>query len=141
MVMQASDTKRTYIVLAALIDDFVIACADRATLDKFRGRFLDERTGDPFILACCEIEHDLLAGTTTKQYAEDIRRYPVHIRRLGLLSLSYGATSRTTFGGKLLGHSTRSPFPTTLPWLPTRHRWQSGLSRQCYKPGSGLCVL
>ncbi len=89
MAMQASDTKRTYIVLAALIDDFVIACADRATLDKFRGRFLDERTEVLFILPCCEIERDLLAGTTTKQYAEDIRRYPVHIRRLGLLSLSF----------------------------------------------------
>ncbi len=46
-----------------------------------------------------EIERDLLAGTLTlsqKHYSRD----PAHIRRLGMLSLSYSAASRTTLGEK-----------------------------------------
>ena len=54
----------TKILLAAHIDDFIIACADRATLDAFRLRLLKAFAGtyEGAIQTYlgCEIERDLL---------------------------------------------------------------------------------
>ena len=74
------------IILAAHIDDFVIVCADRTTLDKFSTRLLDvfdgTYEGAIHTYLGCEIERDLIAGTTTlsqRHYAEDIlRTYGAH---------------------------------------------------------------
>ena len=70
-------------ILAAHIDDFVIAYADRTTLDKFRARRLDvfdvTYEGPIHTYVGCDIECDLIAGTTTttpsqRHYAEEILR-------------------------------------------------------------------
>ena len=74
------------IILAAHIDDFVIVCADRTTLDKFSTRLLDvfdgTYEGAIHTYLGCEIERDLIAGTTIlsqRHYAEDIlRTYGAH---------------------------------------------------------------
>ena len=56
------------ILLAAHIDDFVIACADRPTLDAFRIRLLEAFSGTyegPLsVYLGCEVERDMIAGTT-----------------------------------------------------------------------------
>ena len=56
------------ILLAAHIDDFIIACADRATLDAFRLRLLKAFAGTyegaVQTYLGCEIERDLVKGTT-----------------------------------------------------------------------------
>ena len=61
------------------IDDIIISCAHRPTLDRFRNallaRFDDTRDGVIQTYLGCEIECDMLAGTTVlsqKHYAEDI---------------------------------------------------------------------
>jgi hypothetical protein len=69
------------ILLAAHIDDFIISCAHRPTLDAFRNALLArfDGTTDGAIQTYlgCEIERDMSTGTTTlsqKHYAEDILR-------------------------------------------------------------------
>ena len=69
------------IVLAAHIDDFVIACADRPTLDSFRSRLLEvfdgTYEGEIRTYLGCEITRDLDNGITIlsqKHYAEEILR-------------------------------------------------------------------
>ncbi len=69
------------IVLAAHIDDFVIACADRPTLDGFRSRLLEvfdgTYEGEIHTYLGCEIMRDLDNGITIlsqKHYAEEILR-------------------------------------------------------------------
>ncbi len=69
------------IVLAAHIDDFVIACADRPTLDSFRSRLLEvfdgTYEGEIHTYLGCEIFRDLDNGITIlsqKHYAEEILR-------------------------------------------------------------------
>ncbi len=69
------------ILLATHIDDFIISCAHRPTLDAFRNALLAlfDGTTDGAIQTYlgCEIERDMSTGTTTlsqKQYAEDILR-------------------------------------------------------------------
>jgi hypothetical protein len=69
------------IVLAAHIDDFVIACAHRPTLDSFRSRLLEvfdgTYEGEIHTYLGCEITRDLETGITTlsqKHYAEEILR-------------------------------------------------------------------
>ena len=56
------------ILLAAHIDDFVLACADRPTLDAFRMRLLEAFAGTyegPLsVYLGCEIGRDMIAGTT-----------------------------------------------------------------------------
>ena len=66
-------------MLAAHIDDFIISCAHRPKLDSFRNALLArfDGTSDGAIQTYlgCEIERDLLAGTTTlSQRPEDILR-------------------------------------------------------------------
>ena len=71
------------LVLTAHIDDFVIACVDSAALDNFRERLLDAfdstHEGAIHTNLGCEIERDLIAGTTTlsqRYYAEEkLRTY------------------------------------------------------------------
>jgi len=67
------------ILLETHIDDFIISCAHRPTLDNFRDALLArfDGTTDGVIQTYlgCEIERDMSAGTTTlsqKHYAEDI---------------------------------------------------------------------
>ncbi len=69
------------IVLAAHIDDFVIACADRPTLDVFRSRLLEvfdgTYEGEIHTYLDCKIMRDLDDGITIlsqKYYAEEILR-------------------------------------------------------------------
>ena len=69
------------ILFAAHIDDFIISCAHRPTLDAFRNALLArfDGTTDGAIQTYlgCEIERDMSTGTTTlsqKHYAEDILR-------------------------------------------------------------------
>ena len=69
------------IILKAHIDDFVIACVDSAAMDNFRERLLDAfdstHEGAIHTNLGCEIERDLIAGTTTlsqRYYAEEILR-------------------------------------------------------------------
>ncbi len=69
------------ILLAANIDDFIISCAHRPTLDDFRDALLShfDGTTDGAIQTYvgCEIERDMSTGTTTlsqKHFAEDILR-------------------------------------------------------------------
>ena len=69
------------ILLAAHIDDFIISCAHRPTLDAFRdallARFDGTTDGAIQTYLGCEIERDMTLGTTTlsqKHYAEDILR-------------------------------------------------------------------
>jgi hypothetical protein len=69
------------ILLAANIDDFIISCAHRPTLDAFRNallvRFDDTTDGAIQTYLDCEIERDMSTGFTTlsqKHYAEDILR-------------------------------------------------------------------
>ena len=69
------------ILLAAHIDDFIISCAHRPTLDAFRdallARFDGTTDGAIQTYLGCEIERDMTIGTTTlsqKHYAEDILR-------------------------------------------------------------------
>jgi hypothetical protein len=69
------------ILLASHIDDFIISCAHRPTLDAFRdallARFDDTTDGAIQTYLGCEIERDMSIGTTTlsqKHYAEDILR-------------------------------------------------------------------
>ena len=56
------------ILLAAHIDDFVLACADRPTLDAFRIRLLEAFAGTyegPLsVYLGCEVKRDMIAGTT-----------------------------------------------------------------------------
>ena len=65
------------ILLAAHIDDFLLACRDRPTLDTFRSRLLDHfdgsYEGEIQTYLGCEIERDIAKGTTSlsqKHYAE-----------------------------------------------------------------------
>jgi hypothetical protein len=69
------------IFLAAHIDDFIISCAHRPTLDVFLNTLLTrfDGTTDGAIQTYlnCEIERDMSTGTTTlsqKHYTEDILR-------------------------------------------------------------------
>ena len=69
------------ILLATHIDDFIVVCVYRPTLDSFRNALLAhfDGTTDGAIQTYlgCEIERDILADTTTlsqKHYAEDILR-------------------------------------------------------------------
>ena len=69
------------IVLPAHIDDFVIACADRPTLDSFRSRLLEvfdgTYEGEIHMYLGCEIMRDLDNGITIlsqKHYTEEILR-------------------------------------------------------------------
>jgi hypothetical protein len=69
------------IVLAAHNDDFVIACADRPTLDGFRSRLLEvfdgTYEGEIHTYLGCEIMRHLDNGITIlsqKHYAEEILR-------------------------------------------------------------------
>ena len=69
------------ILLAAHIDDFIISCAHRPTLDAFRNallaRFGGTTDGAMQTYLGCEIECDMSTGTTTlskKHYAKDILR-------------------------------------------------------------------
>jgi hypothetical protein len=69
------------IVLAAHIDDFVIACAHHPTLDNFRLRLLEVFDGtyedEIHTYLGCEITRDLDSGFTVlsqKHYAEEILR-------------------------------------------------------------------
>ncbi len=75
-----TDTSNDHQILIVVhIDDFIIACAHRPTLDSFRNALLAhfDGTTDDVIqnYLGCEIERDMLNGTTTlsqKHYAEDI---------------------------------------------------------------------
>jgi hypothetical protein len=67
------------ILLATHIDDFIIACRDRPTLDAFRARLLDHFVGsyegDIRTYLSCEIERDMDKGITPlsqKHYAEEV---------------------------------------------------------------------
>jgi hypothetical protein len=67
------------ILIVVYIDDFIIVCAPRPTLDSFRNTLLArfDGTTDDVIQTYldCEIERDMLNGTTTlsqKHYVEDI---------------------------------------------------------------------
>ena len=69
------------ILIAAHIDDFILACADRNTLDTFRQGLLEafEGTYEGEISAYlgCEIERDLQAGWTIlsqRHYATEVLR-------------------------------------------------------------------
>jgi hypothetical protein len=69
------------IVLATHIDDFIIACAHRPTLDSFRSRLLEvfdvTYEGEIHTYLGCEITRDLENGITTlsqKHYTEEILR-------------------------------------------------------------------
>ena len=69
------------IVLASHIDDFIIVCAHRPTLDSFRSRLLEvfdgTYEGEIHTYLGCEITRDLENGITTlsqKHYAESILR-------------------------------------------------------------------
>ena len=69
------------ILLAAHIDDFLIACRHRPTLDAFRARLLDHfdgsYEGEIQTYLGCEIERDMVKGTTSlsqKHYAEEVLR-------------------------------------------------------------------
>ena len=69
------------ILIATHIDDFIISCVHRPTLDSFRNALLArfDGTTDGAIQTYlgCEIERDMLNGTTTlsqKHYTEDILR-------------------------------------------------------------------
>jgi hypothetical protein len=69
------------ILLAAHIDDFLLACRDRPTLDAFRSRLLDHfdgsYEGEIQTYLGCEIERDIAKGTTSlsqKHYAEEVLR-------------------------------------------------------------------
>ena len=56
------------ILLAARIDDFVLVCADRPTLNIFRIRLLEAFSGTyegpPSVYLGCKAERDVIAGTT-----------------------------------------------------------------------------
>ena len=74
-----SDFLKTLII--SCVDDFIISCAHRPTLDIFRDVLLTrfDGTTDGVIQTYlgCEIDRDMSGGTTTlskKQYAEDILR-------------------------------------------------------------------
>jgi hypothetical protein len=67
------------ILLAAHIDDFILACRDRPTLDAFRSRLLDHfdssYEGEIRTYLGCEIERDMAKGLTSlsqKHYAEEV---------------------------------------------------------------------
>jgi len=72
------------ILIAAHIDDFIIACEDRPTLDAFRnglagpqGRFDGTYEGEIRTYLGCDIVRDRVAGTTMlsqQHYAEDVLR-------------------------------------------------------------------
>ena len=69
------------ILLAAHIDDFLLACRDRPTLDAFRARLLNHfdgsYEGEIRTYLGCEIERDIAKGTTSlsqKHYAEEVLR-------------------------------------------------------------------
>jgi hypothetical protein len=69
------------ILLAAHIDDFLLACRDRPTLDAFRARLLDHfdgsYEGEIRTYLGCEIERDMVKGLTSlsqKHYAEEVLR-------------------------------------------------------------------
>jgi hypothetical protein len=69
------------ILVAAHIDDFIIACADRATLDAFRkgllARFDGTYDGEVHAYLWCEIERYIAAGRTLfsqRHFAEDVLR-------------------------------------------------------------------
>jgi hypothetical protein len=57
------------ILLAAHIDDFILACRDRSTLDASRSRLLDHSDGsyegEIRTYLGCEIEHDMARGLTS----------------------------------------------------------------------------
>jgi Reverse transcriptase (RNA-dependent DNA polymerase) len=79
MWMAVSDGHK--ILIAAHIDDFIISCAHRPTLDKFKNallaRFDGTSEGAIRTYLGCEIERDMIAGTTVlsqKHYAEDVLR-------------------------------------------------------------------
>ena len=67
------------ILLAAHIDDFILACRDRSTLDASRSRLLDHSDGsyegEIRTYLGCEIERDMAKGLTSlsqKHYAEEV---------------------------------------------------------------------
>jgi hypothetical protein len=79
MWMAVSDGHK--ILIAAHIDDFIISCAHRPTLDKFKNallaRFDGTSEGAIRTYLGCEIERNMQDGTTVlsqKHYAEDILR-------------------------------------------------------------------
>ena len=79
MWMVVSDGHK--ILIAAHIDDFIISCAHRPTLDKFKNallaRFDGTSEGAIRTYLGCEIERNMHDGTTVlsqKHYAEDILR-------------------------------------------------------------------
>ena len=69
------------ILIAAHIDDFILACSDRTTLDTFRtgllARFDGTYEGAVHTYLGCEIERDIAAGRTLlsqRHFAEDVLR-------------------------------------------------------------------
>jgi hypothetical protein len=69
------------LLIAAHIDDFILACADRDTLDTFRtnllARFDGTYEGAVHTYLGCEIERDIPAGRTLlsqRHFAEDVLR-------------------------------------------------------------------
>ena len=67
------------ILLVTHIDDFIIPCQDRPTLDDVRARFLDHFVGsyegDIRTYLSCKIERDMDKGITPlsqKHYAEEV---------------------------------------------------------------------
>ena len=73
--------KRHTILIASHIDDFMLACADRAMLDTFRqgllARFDGTYEGEVHTYLGCEIERDMGAGRTLlsqRHFAEDVLR-------------------------------------------------------------------
>ena len=81
------------IILAAHIDDFIIACADRPTLDAFRTRLLEAFSGtyegELQVYLGCEVERDLVNGTTIlsqTHFSEDILRTYGHTNSIPALT-------------------------------------------------------
>jgi hypothetical protein len=69
------------LLIAAHIDDFILACVDRNTLDAFRtkllARFDDTYEGAVHTYLGCEVERDIPAGRTLlsqRHFAEDVLR-------------------------------------------------------------------
>ena len=69
------------ILLTTHIDDFILACRDRPTLDDFRSRLLDHfdgsYEGEIRTYLGCEMERDIAKGTTSlsqKHYDEGFLR-------------------------------------------------------------------
>lgn len=81
------------ILLAAHIDDFIIACADRATLDAFRTRLLEAFSGTYEgaleVYLGCEVKRDMITGTTIlsqTHFSEDVLRTYGHSNSIPALT-------------------------------------------------------